>query len=444
MDTLSFDVDSFFASSQEIKREDMGIPEMNSPSEEPLTTKRKGSKRAHDPTEIDKRNNRRRENQKVACRNYRMRKKEHLSDLKERIQQLEQEKEQLTKENLAYQMNNNSIKTPTPTIDPNVVSGLQEVAQAMAELEHSYVEDRLVEYYLQNFFVAAGKLHNAFLKDVDELVNPFTQANLASFGYMTSMEYPEISATQVNTWWDSFISSSTLNPDQICKLQDVINKLCKRDSELRMERGVIDKQIKQFYLHKLMIIPLMSVQKPSEQLDSKTILDFTWLLNRLKTNIITQKSLLLNTQSVIGEILTPRQHASLILKVCHSRFFEWPYHAQVLRTAWDMVSHATPDTTVISQNHPLNPPSSPYTSPYSPSFDTASPPQYFAPSSPYLNSPSPTVVPSVAIPTPQQTFPTQFSISPSSPSLTPNCQPQLSSSGLLQSFLSSLNSYGVY
>jgi len=42
MDTLSFDVDSFFASSQEIKREDMGVPDVHSP-EEPLSSKRKGT-----------------------------------------------------------------------------------------------------------------------------------------------------------------------------------------------------------------------------------------------------------------------------------------------------------------------------------------------------------------------------------------------------------------
>jgi len=49
-----------------------------------------------------------------------MRKKEYLSELKARIDQLEQEKEQLVKENLAHQMNSNV----TPTVDPAVVTGL--------------------------------------------------------------------------------------------------------------------------------------------------------------------------------------------------------------------------------------------------------------------------------------------------------------------------------
>jgi hypothetical protein len=203
-----------------------------------------------------------------------MRKKEYLSELKDRIQQLEQEKEQLTKENLAHQMNNKT----TSAVDPAVVAGLNgkpicffvlfyfvlfflsfltwpiEVARVLAELDNALkinTEDRVVEYYLQTFFVAAGKLHNAFLKDVDEVVNPFTQVSLgtpplffsqcfftyvslASLGYMTSMDYPEISTTLVGGWWDSFIATSNLTPDQTSKLQEVISKLCKRDAELRM------------------------------------------------------------------------------------------------------------------------------------------------------------------------------------------------------------------
>ena len=64
-----------------------------------------------------------------------------------------------------------------------------EVARVLAELESALktnTEDRVVEYYLQTFFVAAGKLHHAFLKDVDELVNPFTQVSLGTYPLLPS------------------------------------------------------------------------------------------------------------------------------------------------------------------------------------------------------------------------------------------------------------------
>jgi len=65
-----------------------------------------------------------------------------------------------------------------------------------------------------------------------------------------------------------------------------------------------------------MIVPLLTTSmQPTQQLDAKVILDFTWLLNRLKTNIIAQKSLLLSSQPQVSAILTPRQHAALILNV---------------------------------------------------------------------------------------------------------------------------------
>lgn len=440
MDTLTFDVDSFFATSQEIKRD------MSEEDDKPvaLSKQRKGAKRTMDPVEVDKRNVRRRENQKVACRNYRLRKKEHMSELQAKIQQLEAEKELLTQENLAHKMKTSSA------IDPAVVSVLNEMARIMAELDNSLKnnsEDRVVEYLLQAFFLAAGKLHNANMKEINEMVNPFTQASLVAMGYVPSMEFPEVTAAQIGGWWDTFVASANLAPDQANKLQDVINKLCKQDCELRMERGVLDKQIKQFYLHKLMVFPLLNTSPaPSEQLDTKTILDFTWLLNRLKTNICTQKSLLLNSQTAISAILTPRQHAYLCLNVCQTRVFEWPHHAQTLRAAWELVSRSETSQapTPLSPLSPLSPSSPSSVSSYdSPQYYPPSPQNYSSPQQQYMAPSPPTIVPSLAIPTPTSTYPLQsFTFStPHSPSLTPTCTVAPHTS-ITQSFLSSLN--GVY
>jgi hypothetical protein len=297
----------------------------------------------------------------------------------------------------------------------------------------------VVEYLLQAFFLAAGKLHNANMKEIDEMVNPFTQASLVAMGYVPSLDFPEVTAANVSGWWDSYVATANLTFDQANKLQDVINKLSKRDCELRMERGVLDKQIKLFYLQKLMVFPLLNTSHtaPLEQLDTKMILDFTYLLNRLKTNICTQKALLLNSQSTMSTILTPRQHAYLCLHVCQTRVFEWPYHAQTLRAAWDLVSRSEASQAPT----PLSPPISP-SSPSSSSYDSS--PQYYSyDSSPQQQFSSPsTIVPALAIPTPPSTYQTFTINTPHSPSLTPTCTTQLPAS-LSQSFLSSLH-YGVH
>jgi len=64
---------------------------------------------------------------------------------------------------------------------------LVEVARVLVELDTALktnAEDRIVEYYLQNFFAGTNKLHAAFLKDVDELVNPFTQVSLGNLSFL--------------------------------------------------------------------------------------------------------------------------------------------------------------------------------------------------------------------------------------------------------------------
>jgi len=43
-----------------------------------------------------------------------------------------------------------------------------------------------------------------------------------------------------------------------------------------------------------------------------------------------------DVQSQLNKILTPRQHAILLLRVNASRTFDWPRHVQTLRSAWQL------------------------------------------------------------------------------------------------------------
>lgn len=98
---------------------------------------------------------------------------------------------------------------------------------------------------------------------------------LASLGYMPSMDIPEISPIQMGGLWDSYITSSNLSSEQANKLREFITKVTNTDNELKMERGVIDNQIKQFYLHKLRVLPLLgNSTQPTEQLGIQTNLYF--------------------------------------------------------------------------------------------------------------------------------------------------------------------------
>jgi len=238
------------------------------------------------------------------------------------------------------------------------------------------LDDRAILYLLEIFFLATEKRHIAHEKEVDKLVDPLTQAKLATMGYVPSLENPMISQMYGPSgveWWESYIKEANITPAQAEKVAEMKERLWKVDSELRVERSLIDKQIKEFYLKKLKLVPNLNVGdnanfKTSSTLDMSEVIEFARQLNTLKKNFIAQRTLVLEIQCQLGKILQPRQHAVLLLKINKSRAFDWPRHVQTLKSAWQLFSDksqnlnggagTSPSLMSLLGNQPLNfPPS---------------------------------------------------------------------------------------
>lgn len=87
-----------------------------------------------------------------------MRKKEYLSELKAKIQQLEDEKEQLTKENMNYKLNNNNHNN-TPAVDPNVANAISGTClnYIICLLYINYISYCFTNSYYQRLLVCSQK-----------------------------------------------------------------------------------------------------------------------------------------------------------------------------------------------------------------------------------------------------------------------------------------------
>lgn len=92
---------------------------------------------------------------------------------------------------------------------------------------------------------------------------------------------------------------------------------------------MIDKQIKDFYLMKLKLVPSLSCdpqngvynnKNNATSLDMAEVIEFARQLNNLKKNFTAQRTLILEIQCQLTKILQPRQHAILMLKVSSSSF----------------------------------------------------------------------------------------------------------------------------
>jgi len=293
----------------------------------------------------------RRANQNLACRNYRRRKKEYVSELETKISGLEAELETLRKENSSYKRGD-----AFEAIDPALLSMLAEMKQILEKLDDavkSNADDKSIMYLLQLFFLSMEKRHAVANKEIDKLVNPLTQAKLATMGYVPAMENPivaNISGPNGNDWWAQYAQEARMTEDQARSIKELRERHWKLDAELRVERNVLDKAIKDFFLQNLKLIPNpsgrdkgpFSARGGSTGLDMGEVIEFARQLNSLKKNFVAQRTLMMDVQSQLNKILMPRQHAMLLLRINASRTFDWPRHVQTLRSAWQLFAEEKP------------------------------------------------------------------------------------------------------
>jgi len=118
-----------------------------------------------------------RANQNLACRNYRKKKKEYTQSLESRISDLEEENKRLRQ-----LCQNPAVSSITPE-DATVVQQLRQVFDQLEEALRQGDEKSLT-YLLQIFSFTLERYSVVYEKEIEKLVNPSTQANLARMGYI--------------------------------------------------------------------------------------------------------------------------------------------------------------------------------------------------------------------------------------------------------------------
>eukprot|EP00026_Physarum_polycephalum_P006245 Phypoly_transcript_06287.p1 GENE.Phypoly_transcript_06287~~Phypoly_transcript_06287.p1 ORF type:complete len:497 (+),score=120.82 Phypoly_transcript_06287:114-1604(+) len=301
----------------------------------------------------------RRVNQNIASRNYRNRKKEYVTSLESKVSQLTAENDALKKEiAMLKRVDNFDSMRPDPSLISMVVE-LRHIMSSIADAIKKNADDSTITYLLQLFHLVVEKRHHIFEKEVEKLVNPFAQAKLAVLGYTPVLEYPAVSSmiTSPNTdgWWAQFMLEAKITPAQMQKLSRMRNELAKCDQELRQERLSLDSSIKEFYLHKMRVIPsypaFPSSNAPSEAPDPgragsgqpeppvevSDAIELSRKLNLLKKNFCTQRNLMINAFSRTSQMLTPRQQALLLVKLQIQTRFN-TVNMDLLKNVWESVT----------------------------------------------------------------------------------------------------------
>jgi len=279
-----------------------------------------------------------------------------VQELETKVASLEMELEQLRKENTAYRRGEADCMEPAMV---TMLTELKQVLDRLGEAVKNNADDRNLSYLLQLFFLAIEKKNSLSEKEIEKLVNPLTQAKLATMGYAPILENPivsEMSGPSGNEFWISFIAEAQVTEEQARSIKELRDRHWKLDADLRQERRALDKVVKDFYLHKMRVLPtfekMPELAQQTSTLDMGEVIEFARQLNFLKKNFIAQRSLLLDVHSHLSKIFSPRQHAMMLIRINARRTLDWPRHAQTLKSAWQLFSDEkqAPSNTVPPYN----------------------------------------------------------------------------------------------
>jgi len=163
------------------------------------------------------------------------------------------------------------------------------------------------------------------------------------------------------------MAEAKISPVQMQKVHAMREEIWKIDQELRQERVSLDLSIKEFYLHKMRVIPnypaIQTPDNPAELQDpSKLIvptppetpvevsdaIELSRKLNALKKNFCNQRNLMINAFSRTAQLLSPKQQALLLLKLqIQTRFNSG--NMDLLKNVWESVtSSEAPVSTLLS------------------------------------------------------------------------------------------------
>eukprot|EP01111_Echinosteliopsis_oligospora_P007508 TRINITY_DN2269_c0_g1_i1.p1 TRINITY_DN2269_c0_g1~~TRINITY_DN2269_c0_g1_i1.p1 ORF type:complete len:435 (-),score=94.23 TRINITY_DN2269_c0_g1_i1:41-1345(-) len=278
-----------------------------------------------------------------------------MSDLEAKIAKLEAENDQLRKENLA--LTNSEPRETTEESATMISADMRQIVTKLDEVIKSNADDRTITYLIQLFYSQLEQKFEMVSRDIEHLVSPLSQAKLATLGYTTSMENTtsdSFAGPQGDPWWEEFFNDAKVHDDQRARLSIIRKNFYTNDIAYRNERLTLDKEIKDFFLKRLKIVPTFSTE-PTVPLDMSEVVEFARKLYSLKKNFNNAKAAVMDTQRQMGAVLNPKQHALFLTKVNAQRMFEWPKHVQTIKSAWQLFSEGDK---ITRDTHAQNPPSS--------------------------------------------------------------------------------------
>jgi Spy/CpxP family protein refolding chaperone len=322
----------------------------------------------------EKQKSRRRASQNMASRNYRQRKKEYISSIEDKLEQLNIENERLRREvnesrHLATKLMHENTELKNTQVCDQVDSHdgedealNEELMNTELDLKHLIekldagvthnMDEAGITPLLKMFYQTLRKRHSIFTNQVKKIVNPCIQAKISILDSTPNEE--GISQQQHNkardineplsgdadgNWWVQFVKDAGITEKQEVQIKQLRTQHNSAYHQLRTRRSHLNKDIKDFYREKFFSFSsqLVGGQSPRTA-DVPAVIELTSKLEEMKKNLDAEKLLVLETHDALAKILTPKQEALFVTRAYTRAHTVSTDTMQMVTHMWDAIS----------------------------------------------------------------------------------------------------------
>lgn len=310
----------------------------------------------------------------MASRNYRQRKKEYISSIEDKLEQLNIDNERLRREvnegrHLATKLmhENTELKNtqncePGPSHDGEDEALNEELMSTELDLKHliekldagvsSNMEEAAMTPLLKMFYQTLRKRHSIFTNQVKKIVNPCIQAKISILdstpgeeelaplqGSGKGRDTPEPTEDGEGNWWLEFVKDAAITEKQSAQIKQLRVQHNTAYHHLRARRSHLNKDIKEFYREKFFSFSsqLVGGQSPRSA-DVPAVIELTSKLEEMKKNLDSEKLLVLETHDALAKILTPKQEALFVTRAYTRAHSVSTDTMQMVTHMWDAIS----------------------------------------------------------------------------------------------------------
>ncbi|KYQ99831.1 hypothetical protein DLAC_11562 [Tieghemostelium lacteum] len=295
----------------------------------------------------------RRNNQNIASRNYRQRKKVYIKEMEDKINQLTLENDTL-KKNL-YKIETNPLELLR--ISDEVIYIMNLIRKAVVQIDRA-LRNNESDASLKTLLVQWRQLTDQCCmideKEIERVVHPYTQAKLVLIGYKPHQNpwYEFIKQPSQAEWWKVFAEKARVTQEQTDQITMLWEKFREEENILRKDLDELDEYIKRFFTTKVFTIPdneklieLLASNLPIHEsldadiLETSDVLEFIYNLEKLKQKFFKINRLLWDTDKAMSKFLTIRQEAILLVLV-HSNTKYVHTNMEMANTLWNQLNNS--------------------------------------------------------------------------------------------------------